>query len=96
MRRTWPSKTEEQELQLNMFLEAYRKLPNGGDLELADDRSVEDRDQPDFFVKDTETPQMYGVEMTSVYSDDRSVPDKHMVEANGMEDVPFDPAALRQ
>lgn len=39
---------------------------------------VERREKPDFFLRDTATDEFFGVELTSVYLTDRSVPDEHI------------------
>src|SRR3954471_13155435 len=69
----WPSKTERQQWEVRGFLDVYRRLPHGLDLEV-----VEERDKPDFFVQEAGGNRRFGVEVTSVYLDDRSVPDAHM------------------
>jgi hypothetical protein len=50
---------------------------------------VEKREKPDYIVKDTLTGELLGIELTSVYLDNRSVPELHMKE-KGVEYVPFD------
>ena len=69
----WPSKTERQQWEVRGFLDVYRRLPHGLDLKV-----VEERDKPDFFVQEVGGNRRFGVEVTSVYLDDRSVPDAHM------------------
>lgn len=72
----WPSKVERERWEIGEFLDVYRRLPHGLDLEV-----VEERDKPDFFVQEVGGVRRFGVELTSVYQDDRSVPDAHMNEA---------------
>ncbi|HEV7506501.1 MAG TPA: hypothetical protein VGS07_16490 [Thermoanaerobaculia bacterium] len=69
----WPSKTERERWEIGEFLDIYRRLPHGLDLEL-----MEERDKPDFFVQEVGGNRRFGVEVTSVYLNDRSVPDAHM------------------
>jgi hypothetical protein len=45
---------------------------------------------PDFVVKDKQNNKEYGVELTSVYMDDRSVPDIHMKDEKGIVEIPYD------
>lgn len=54
---------------------------------------VKKYERPDYIVKDTESGQVYGIELTSVYLDNRSVPEIHMRH----EDIPeiiFDPGKI--
>jgi hypothetical protein len=39
---------------------------------------IERREKPDYFVEDRKTGDRFGVELTSVYLSDRSVPDEHI------------------
>lgn len=72
----WPSKVERERWEVGEFLDVYRRLPHGLNLEV-----VEERDKPDFFVEEVGGGRRFGVELTSVYLDDRSVPDAHMNES---------------
>jgi hypothetical protein len=50
---------------------------------------VEKREKPDYIVKDILTGELLGVELTSVYLNNRSVPELHMKE-EGVEYIPFE------
>lgn len=85
----WPNKTERQYWEIKRFIRAYASLPRGRRLALI---SIGDR--PDCIVIDRATAEQFGVELTSVYSDDRSVPDEHMVRHAGLVHMPFDQGKL--
>jgi len=74
----WPNKTRRQELELMRFVELYRKLPHGQKLELI----VADRERPDCIVKAKPGNQEFGVELTSVYMSNTSVPNHHLKNAS--------------
>jgi hypothetical protein len=57
---------------------------------------VQAADKPDCVVRDVRTGQEYGVELTSVYLDDRSVPDVHMREEQGPTWIPDDETLLEK
>lgn len=69
----WPKKDNREELEIAGFIAAYRRLADAVPLEV-----VRKGEKPDYVVRDIRTGQEYGVELTSVYIDDRSVPDSHM------------------
>jgi hypothetical protein len=52
------------------------------------------QEKPDYFLKDSMTGEIFGVELTSVYLHDRSVPDGHMKPINGWVDISYGPAAI--
>ena len=54
------------------------------------------QETPDYFLKDSKTGEMYGVELTSVYLDDRSVPDEHMKPIDGWEEIPDAPRSIEK
>ena len=53
-------------------------------------------DMPDYVVRDVCSGQEYGVELTSVYLDDRSVPDIHMRDEAGAVPTPDDESELQR
>jgi hypothetical protein len=71
--KTWPTKEEREDLEIRGFIKHYARLPHQRTLEI-----VERREKPDYFVKDVATRERFGVELTSVYLTDRSVPDEHI------------------
>ncbi|MDD5595251.1 MAG: hypothetical protein PHY94_03285, partial [Candidatus Omnitrophica bacterium] len=70
-----------QELEINMFLEAYNKKYN------ADFKVFQKRDKPDYFVKDSKG-DVLAVELSSVYMDDTVVATEHKKD-NTIE-IPYD------
>ena len=85
----WPKKTEREKLEIDGFIEAYAQLPESQQLEV-----VSKGEKPDYVVKDKQSSEEYGVELTSVYLDDRSVPDAHMKDEEGLVEIPYDKAEL--
>ena len=81
----WPKKTEREKFQIDGFIEAYARLPEGKQLQV-----VSKGESPDFVVRDKQTNDDYGVELTSVYLNDRSVPDIHMRDEPGVVDITYD------
>ena len=82
----WPNKNKREGLEIEGFIEAYKRLPHGCNFIIEDDRK--NPECPDMLVKDIDTNVKYGIELTSVYLDNRSVPDHHM--KSGTIQVPFD------
>jgi hypothetical protein len=72
-RTTWPLKAEREDYEIRGFIHHYVRLPHRRRLEV-----VERREKPDFFLRDLATGEHLGVELTSVYLSDRSVPDQHI------------------
>ena len=89
MKSQWPQKGEREQFEISKFISAYSKFPRGR-IFLIDSR----QETPDYFLKDSITGEVYGVELTSVYKSDRSVPDEHMKPLNGWEEIPDDPISL--
>lgn len=69
----WPSKDEREEYEIKGFIDNYKRIPDGKEFEI-----IEKREKPDYFVKDMKTGEYFGVELTSVYLSDKSVPDEHI------------------
>ncbi len=86
----WPSKPESEAFQIEKFIECYSRLPEGLQFEI-----VSKTESPDYVVRDKGARE-FGVELTSVYLDDRSVPDHHMKETNGLEEIACDSQAIQQ
>lgn len=90
----WPDKQSRQQFEITRFVEAYARLPGAPQLAI-----LEEGDRPDFIVAEVATGQQFGVELTSVYIDDRSVPDVHMVDgepADELVPIPFDRTELER
>jgi hypothetical protein len=71
--KSWPTKEQREELEIRGFIRHYARLPHHRNLDI-----VERREKPDYFLKDVTTGEFFGVELTSVYLSDRSVPDEHI------------------
>lgn len=69
----WPDKQEIENYNIQYFIKGYKEL-RGVDIDIVED----DRENPDFVCVDRDSGQLYGVEVTSVYRSDRSVPDQHI------------------
>ena len=82
MANNWPNKKEREGFEIDEFIDSYRKLPDGRSFEVIG-RGDLNYAGPDYVVKDTKTGEFFGVELTSVYLDDRSVPDVHMKVIDG-------------
>jgi hypothetical protein len=89
VRADWPKKTEREKFEISKFISAYACLPNGRSFVV---HSKEET--PDYFLKDIITGEIFGVELTSVYMNDRSVPDEHMKPIHGLVEIPYNPAAI--
>lgn len=87
----WPRGPEREALEITGFIEAYRRLPGSRQLEV-----IAKGKMPDYVVKDVRSGQEYGVELTSVYLDDRSVPDEHMRDHIRPVSIPYDEADLER
>lgn len=79
----WPDKNNREDFEIKGFIEAYSRLPEARQFEI-----VTKGEAPDYFVKDAAIDKEFGVELTSVYIDDRSVPDKHMRGGKGEKSIP--------
>jgi hypothetical protein len=86
----WPSTSEDEAFQIEKFVESYSRLPERVEFEI-----VSKTESPDYLVKD-QNGREFGIELTSVYMDDRSVPDHHIQETNGHKEIPYDPKAFEQ
>lgn len=80
----WPKKTERESFEISGFIEAYTHLPEARTFEV-----LSKGETPDYVVKDTRSGEEYGIELTSVYHNDRSVPDVHMKDIKGVVDIPY-------
>lgn len=87
----WPNKTAREKFEITGFIEAYARLPESRQFEV-----VSKGEAPDYLVKDKNSGQFYGVELTAVYQNDRSVPDVHMKEHNGVVDIPYDKGEIEK
>ena len=89
MNKNWPDKDERESFEIEEFIRAYGQLPSSRYFKV-----VKKSEKPDYIVKDTSTGDIFGIELTSVYTDDHSVPDEHIPTHEGMVDIPYDPQEL--
>ena len=71
----WPRDNRE-ELEIDGFINLFKKPPISREFRIIEDRTKQQG--PDYFVEDVKTKEHFGIELTSVYSSDRSVPNEHM------------------
>jgi|Deesub1362A_J573_1020465.scaffolds.fasta_scaffold00087_19 hypothetical protein len=91
-RKNWPNKNFRENYEINEFLKYYKRLPHGRNFEI-----VKKSEKPDYILRDINSNEHFGVELTSVYLSDRSVPDVHMIrQENGPVPIPYDPAEVEQ
>ena len=69
----WPQKDEREKYEIRGFIGNSKNLPQPKVFEI-----IEKREKPDYFIKDINANECFGVELTSVYLSDRSVPDEHI------------------
>jgi hypothetical protein len=69
----WPNKKDRENFEIKGFIDSYKKLKHGRNFIVTDER-----EKPDRIVKDELTGEKFGIELTSEYLNDRSVPDKHV------------------
>jgi hypothetical protein len=72
MECNWPDKETRENLEINGFIDAYKRLPHGRRF-VIESKS----DKPDYVLRD-DLGIKIGVELTSVYLNNRSVPDEHI------------------
>ena len=89
MKTKWPKKTEREQFEISKFISSYACLPKGRSFVV-----YSKQETPDYLIKDSNTGEIYGIELTSVYLDDRSVPDEHMKPIDGWVEIPDDPTAI--
>jgi hypothetical protein len=81
----WPSKDEREEYEIEGFIELCKRPPESREFII-----LEKREKPDYFIKDQKTNEIFGVELTSVYLSDLSVPDEHIQTLNeNPQNIPF-------
>ena len=79
---SWPNKEDRETFEINGFIEHYARLP-----EKRKFKAVSRGDKPDYVVSCVESGSEYGVELTSVYLSDRSVPDDHIPNLEGPHEI---------
>jgi len=86
----WPTSLESEAFQIGKFIESYTHFPERVRFEI-----ISKSESPDYLVKD-ENGLEFGVELTSVYLNDRSVPDHHMQKTTDSTEIPYDPEVIEQ
>lgn len=84
----WPDRDGREAFEIAGFIESYARLPGSPQLSI-----VSKGDKPDFVVREVTSGKAFGIELTAVYIDDRSVPDVHMVNGDPPEElieIPYD------
>lgn len=89
MKIRWPDKDDREIFEINGFILAYTQLNPHLNLTIETKREC-----PDYIIRDKTTDMRFGVELTSVYIDDRSVPDVHKKPITGVTDIPYDPLQI--
>jgi hypothetical protein len=85
----WPQKREREIFEIQGFIKEYKRLPHGRSFVIE-----KEGENPDRIVSDINTNEKFGIELTSVYLNNRSVPDAHMLEEEAL--VPFNISEIKQ
>lgn len=91
----WQDKTKREHWEIQEFIKHYKRLPHGRSFEIHQ-RLDEHKSGPDYLVRDISTDELFGVELTSVYSDDKSVLRNHINHREGMRSIPYDPQEIKK
>jgi hypothetical protein len=89
MKIDWPNKAEREGWEIEQFIYYYSLFHPDSKLII-----TESREMPDYFVCDELTKTLYGVELTSVYIDNLSVPEYHIKSNESEVEVPYSKEAL--
>ncbi len=89
----WPNKNEREDLEIEGFIKAYARFSDARQFKVV---SKGVSPGPDYVVKDQATGDEFGVELTSVYIDDRSIPDVHMCHKEGLSGISYDKGELER
>ena len=68
----WPNKAAREHFEIHGFIAHYAKLAHGRRFEV-----LQKGERPDYQVRCSDSGELFGVELTSVYLSDRSVPEQH-------------------
>jgi len=85
----WPTKKEREDFEIQGFIKEYKSLSHGRSFIVE-----EEGENPDRIVRDINTNEKFGIELTSVYLNNRSVPDIHMQEEGSF--IPFKQSEIEQ
>ncbi|MCB1668351.1 MAG: hypothetical protein R3E73_13590 [Porticoccaceae bacterium] len=83
-RVNWPSKQERENWEIEQFIRHYERATSNIGL-----RVYLKSERPDYGLVSDILDKKYGVELTSVYQYDRSVPDNHIPLQNDFKDIPY-------
>ncbi len=81
--KAWPDKNKSEELEIAGFIDSYERLKHGRRFKI-----INKSEKPDYLVEDDESGERFGVELTSVYISDRSVPDEHKKDHEDLVNIP--------
>ena len=87
----WKNREEREVFEVQKFIKCY-EIATARKLEISQKGKPP---EPDFFVADRQSGALMGVELTSVYSGDRSVPDVHM-KLDNLKTIPYDPGEVER
>ncbi len=87
----WPNKNDREDFEINGFINACAMVPEARQFKL-----ISKGERPDYIVEESITGGKYGIELTSIYLDDRSVPDIHKPDLEGAVDIFFDKCQIHQ
>jgi len=79
----WPSKDEAERWEIENLIRHCQQFPGATTFEI-----IRKGERPDWIVRDQTTGALVGIELTSVYLHDRSVPDIHW--RDGMMNIPYE------
>ncbi len=85
----WPNKDEREKYEIYGFISVYTQLNPHLNLIVETKKEC-----PDYIIRDQATDKRFGVELTSVYLDDRSVPDVHKKTITGVTDIPYNSSQI--
>ncbi|WNO10502.1 hypothetical protein [Teredinibacter sp. KSP-S5-2] len=80
----WPTKEERENWEIENFISHYHSIVGGEKLKI-----YSRGERPDFVLLSESNNQKYGVELTSVYMNNRSVPDHHIPDIESYKHNPY-------
>ena len=89
IRMNWPKKEQREKFEIDGFIEAFQLVPPHHSLTI-----LSKGEKPDYIVRDQKSGLKFGVELTSVYLDDRSVPDAHIPDFDEKDPYPQDESQI--
>lgn len=93
MERPFPPKNDRESFETEGLIRHYKNLPHGRYFEVFE----KDRECPDRILRDADDGSLFGVELTSVYLNGRSVPDRHLKPVpSGVEHIEYSSENVEQ